>query len=320
MNAFIMHKELSIRTLTLPQTMRFVAFRLMSSVLLIALGLPSAAWAQTTEGEVLLQAKGVLEAGDATLQDGSLYDGYIFEGRAGQAVAIALRSDAFDTHLLLLDGNNQTLAENDNWNEDENSMIGYVLPANGTYKLLVNSSNESGQGTYEMTLSTTEPDSPIVLQSKADSLNQQGVNLLNQSKYLEALQLFQQSLAISREIGDRRGEGNSLGNIGGIYSILSDYPKALDFYEQSLAINREIGNRGGESVSLNNIGGVYNSQGNYPKALDFYEQSLAIRREVGDQLGEGNMLNNIGGIYDRQGDYATALDFYEQALTIRQEN
>jgi hypothetical protein len=34
-----------------------------------------------------------------------------------------------------------------------------------------------------------------------------------------------------REIGDRRGEGNALGNLGIAYADLGDARKAIDFYE-----------------------------------------------------------------------------------------
>ncbi|HAZ49104.1 MAG TPA: hypothetical protein DCZ55_32820, partial [Cyanobacteria bacterium UBA11371] len=44
------------------------------------------------------------------------------------------------------------------------------------------------------------------------------------------------------------------------------YPKALEFYQQALAISREVGDRAGEGVTLSSIGLVYGSLGQYPKA------------------------------------------------------
>ena len=80
---------------------------------------------------------------------------------------------------------------------------------------------------------------------EADRLNQEGLKLTNQAKYLEALERFEQSLVIFEEIGDRRGGGEALNNIGLIYNILGEYPKALDFYKQSLVIIEEIDERYG---------------------------------------------------------------------------
>ena len=52
--------------------------------------------------------------------------------------------------------------------------------------------------------------------------------------------------AVDREIGDRRGEGNALGNLGLAYHRLGQVERAIGSYEQRLAIAREIGDRRGE--------------------------------------------------------------------------
>jgi tetratricopeptide (TPR) repeat protein len=155
--------------------------------------------------------------------------------------------------------------------------------------------------------------------NKAYYLNAAGEDLYHISRYSEASSLFEQSLAISREIGNREGEGESLGNIAGIHYAWDKYDKALPLLEQSLAISREIGNRKGEGESLNNIGMIYDAQGKYDKALPLLEQSLAICREIGEREGEGIILNNIGMIYDAQGKYAKALPLLEQSLAIFRE-
>ena len=60
--------------------------------------------------------------------------------------------------------------------------------------------------------------------------------------------IYEQALAIAREIGDRRGEGADLGNLGLAYADLGEPRKAIEFYEQALAIAREIGDRRGEGA------------------------------------------------------------------------
>ena len=66
--------------------------------------------------------------------------------------------------------------------------------------------------------------------------------------------MYEQALEIVREIGDRRGEGTALGNLGIAYSALSEPRHAIELYEQQLVIVREIGDRGGEGVALGNLG------------------------------------------------------------------
>lgn len=49
---------------------------------------------------------------------------------------------------------------------------------------------------------------------EADRLNEQGIKQFQTSQFEAALQSWRFSLIIYREIKDRQGEGNALGNIG----------------------------------------------------------------------------------------------------------
>ena len=55
---------------------------------------------------------------------------------------------------------------------------------------------------------------------------------------------------------------------------LGQYPQALEQFQQALIITREIGDRSGEGTALNNIGAVYGSLGQYSQALEQYQQAL----------------------------------------------
>ena len=82
--------------------------------------------------------------------------------------------------------------------------------------------------------------------------------------------------------------------MGKIYLSLGSYTKAIEYHEQSLAITREIKNRDGEGSALEDLGNAYLFLGNYPKAIDYYEQRLAIAREIRNCDGERKTLNNLG--------------------------
>ncbi|NEP34987.1 CHAT domain-containing protein [Moorena sp. SIO3B2] len=137
--------------------------------------------------------------------------------------------------------------------------------------------------------------------------------------YKKAIEFHQQSLAIVREIGDWQDEAGSLGNLGIAYNYLGDYQKAIENFQQSLAIEREIGDRQGEAGSLNNLGNAYNYLGNYPKAIEFHQQSLAIHRDIGDWQGVANSLANLGNVYNSLGDYPKAIEKHQQSLAIKRE-
>lgn len=156
-------------------------------------------------------------------------------------------------------------------------------------------------------------------QDRAAYLNSAGYDFYRIARYDDALPLFEQSLALRREIGDKAGEGATLNNIGNIYRAWGDYETALPYLEQSLTINREIGNKAGEGPSLNTTSLIYKARGDYATALTYLEQSLVIAREIGDKVVEGATLNNLSQIYKARGDYATALSYLKQSLAIQRE-
>ncbi|WP_204104457.1 MULTISPECIES: tetratricopeptide repeat protein, partial [Spirulina sp. CCY15215] len=79
-----------------------------------------------------------------------------------------------------------------------------------------------------------------------------------------------------------------LTSLGNAYDSLGDYQQAIALYQQSLEIKRQIGDRGGEANSLGNLGNAYNSLGEYQQAIALYQQSLEIKRQIGDRGGEAN--------------------------------
>ena len=103
----------------------------------------------------LLEERGTLERGDDRLpQDNSYYDVYEFEGQAGQSVTLRLESQDFDTYLILVDPDNEPIAENDDANSsDSNSTLSVTLPQDGTYLAIVNSYDARGQGRYNLSVS-----------------------------------------------------------------------------------------------------------------------------------------------------------------------
>jgi len=150
-------------------------------------------------------------------------------------------------------------------------------------------------------------------------LIEKGNNAYERSEFREAIEFYEQALAIPREIGDRRGEGAALGNLGLAYSALGEVRKAIEYHEQALAIAREIRDRRGEGADLGNIGNAYSALGEVRKAIEFYEEVLTIFREIGDRRGEGNALGNIGNAYYALGEIRKAIEFYEEALDIARE-
>lgn len=105
------------------------------------------------QARLLMQVEGVLNQSSPTLQDGSFYGEYAFEGTAGQSITIALNSSDFDPYLILVGPDNQVLAENDDAASNTlNSALTITLPVSGTYRIIANAYEASSTGRYTLTV------------------------------------------------------------------------------------------------------------------------------------------------------------------------
>lgn len=160
-----------------------------------------------------------------------------------------------------------------------------------------------------------------------NSLGNMGIAYRNLGQYQQAIEFFEQSLGVAREVGDRVLEGNSLGNLGNTYADLGQYQQALEFHEQHLALVQDVGAspeenwylRQGEGRALGNLGIAHHNLGQYQQAVDYFAQSLVIFREMGDRLGEVLVLGNLGNTHNSLGRYQQAINFYEQQLVMSRE-
>ncbi|OPY51795.1 MAG: photosystem I assembly protein Ycf3 [Methanosaeta sp. PtaU1.Bin112] len=148
-------------------------------------------------------------------------------------------------------------------------------------------------------------------------------NLGNSYQFLgdtrKAIEHYEQALAIAREIGDFRNGGIWLGNLGSAYAWTGEIARAIEYFEQALSIARSIDNRRAESANLGNLGLAYINLGDARKAIEFLDQALAIAREIGDRKSEGDRLGDLGIAYAYLGNTRKAVDYYEQQLRITQE-
>ena len=133
----------------------------------------------------------------------------------------------------------------------------------------------------------------------------------------KALEKLNEALPLRRIVGDRRGEAQTLNNIGLVYQSLGETQKALENYNEALPIRRAVGDRSGEAITLNNIGGVYQSRGEMQKALEKFNEALPILQAIGDRRREASAFNNIGTIHFSLGEMQKALEKLNEALPLR---
>ncbi len=150
----------------------------------------------------------------------------------------------------------------------------------------------------------------------ATSLAGVGMVACDQGDFDAARSLGEESLALSREIGDRRGIARSLNNLGNVANDQIDYPAAQRFYQECLEILRELEDRNGIAILLGNLGMLASDQRDFAKARTLHEESLAIMRELGDKWGTANALGNLGGVAFDQLDFPKARKLHAESLAI----
>ena len=141
----------------------------------------------------------------------------------------------------------------------------------------------------------------------------------NQNKYTEAKELYERTVTIMKEIGNKKEEKNAYEKLGTVYRSLGNYVKAKEYFEKALAINMETGDRAGEAACCSDLGTVCESLGDFLKAKEYLEKALAITMEIGDRAGEEACYSKLGTVFQLLGDYVKAKEYHEKALAINIE-
>jgi eukaryotic-like serine/threonine-protein kinase len=183
----------------------------------------------------------------------------------------------------------------------------------------------------------------------ASRQEQQAVMLINlgdvqiaQSRLLEALNAYQQSLTILKRLADQdksnlswqRDLSTGYGKVGNVLLAQGKLQEALNAYQQDLALSKRLAEQDKSnsswqrelSVSYEEVGNALVAQGKLQEALDAYRQSLTLLRTLASQdksnAGRQRDLSvgyeKVGDILLAQGKLQEALDAYRQSLTIRQ--
>jgi len=148
----------------------------------------------------------------------------------------------------------------------------------------------------------------------APSLCLRGVCAVILSRHEEARVALEESLTLSRRLGDKATEGRSLHYLGIIHNALAEQPAAIENVTAALHIFEAIQDLESLGAAYNMLGNIQFSLCDYSGALDWYGRGLEARERAGDQVGVAGSLGNIGNVYGERGDLADALVFHQRGL------
>lgn len=153
----------------------------------------------------------------------------------------------------------------------------------------------------------------------ARSLYTLGLIAEYQVRFDEAHALFEESAQIWNDTGDRYSLAYALQSLGNLAEKQDDDSSAQSLYQHSLDIRRELGDRQGTAFSLSCFGSLAEKHRNYGRARSLFEDSLAMQRDLGDRNGMPQSLIRLGRLALQENRMSSALSFYRQALTICRE-
>ena len=154
---------------------------------------------------------------------------------------------------------------------------------------------------------------------QAKALRWAGILTWQQGDYEGTRGLYEESLAINRELGDKRGIANALISLGLVARDLGDYEGARGLYEESLAIFRELGNKRGIAYAFDNLGLVALEQHNTELARLHLEQSLRLREEIGYKIGIAYGLSSMAQVLHKEGRVVAAAQLQGACMALFEE-
>jgi tetratricopeptide (TPR) repeat protein len=174
------------------------------------------------------------------------------------------------------------------------------------------------QGNRIMKKVKGEPTTAIT-QRKATLLYLRGQYLKAKDDLDQALTLFQQSMTLREELGDKQLIAESLNSIGRIYSIKGIKDRALEHFEKSLALLKKVGNDQEIAWSFWNIGSIYCHKGRLDKSLEYFKLSKKHFEKIGDKEGNGQALYCLSAMAHDKGELDRALEYQRQSLGFYRE-
>ncbi len=151
-----------------------------------------------------------------------------------------------------------------------------------------------------------------------DLLNKLGDNL-RFYKHDSLLIISEQALTHSKSAKYKKGEIESLFNIGDYYSDKGIGEKSLYNYQTALSIANELGVAELILQAQNKMATQYSYQGNYAKALEGYLEGIELAEKTDDIKMLSVLTENIALLYGDHKDYTHALAYLKKVKKMNEK-
>jgi predicted ATPase/serine/threonine protein kinase/DNA-binding CsgD family transcriptional regulator/Tfp pilus assembly protein PilF len=178
---------------------------------------------------------------------------------------------------------------------------------------LVSSLWSEAQSFCERTLALPAPESI----ERAKCLNTLAGALFYKTHLDASALAAQQSYDIARQYNGKETMSHALNALGNIAMLHGNYAEARRVYEEGLALVKELGDNWAAANVARNIGNITLHEGDYPTTISYYRQAINLQRAINDVRGLGHSYNNLGALQLRLKDYDQAyLEFLKALETL----
>lgn len=176
--------------------------------------------------------------------------------------------------------------------------------------------SQEGREWFQKLLATPGGSAPI----RAKVLHRAGMLAFRAGDQSAARALFEEGLAVARELGDKRQIAVTLLGLGRLVALRQgDYAVGHRLFDEGLTIARELGDRRSEGSAIHCLAALARLEGDQERAVALYTQSLSLYRELGDKQSVAMEQLNLGFMTYHQGDTAAAARLFAESLRSSRE-
>jgi tetratricopeptide (TPR) repeat protein len=153
----------------------------------------------------------------------------------------------------------------------------------------------------------------------AKIMNAVGNLYMSVAEYEEALQCFDKSLDMYKELKDETGISDALYNLGVAQINLEKWDEAAASTDQAMKLFKKVKNKDGEADAMYALGLAKHGLGEFEAALDFFKQAQRAYKSVDNQQGVASTIMDVGNAHADREDWVSANKEFKKALKIYRE-
>lgn len=181
-------------------------------------------------------------------------------------------------------------------------------------------SGNAAQGRHWLEILLTSSSALTVAPAvRAKALYAAGLLASNRGEYTVARQLFQESAAIWKQVGNLQGLAYSLLWLAKVEDSQGDNQKARELSDESTALFRQTEDKWSLAYSLATQWHVYLSEGDEAAMLSRLRESLALFEELGDRWNIYRPIYSLGHFMARLGKHAESRSYFMRFLPLARE-